>query len=336
MRQTLAGLVAANLLAWGWALAIFGGHPTLLGTALLAWTFGLRHALDADHIAAIDNVVRRLVADGRPGAGLAGLFFSLGHSSIVVLACAAIAVAAGRAGGWLDGMHALGGTLGTAVSAAFLLLIAAANLLILRGVWRRFQHVRAGGALAGEGAGDGAGALGGGPLGRLFAPLLRGIARPWQMYPLGVLFGLGFDTATEVGLLGISATQAMAGLAPWQILVFPALFTAGMTLVDTADSLLMVRAYGWAQVHPLRKLWYNLTITGVSVLVAVLIGGVEALGLIGARFGLSGGFWSLIARLNDNLGSFGLAVVALFILSWLVSALVYRLKGYDRMAPVEG
>jgi high-affinity nickel-transport protein len=331
MRPALAGLGAANLLAWAWALAIFGGHPTLLGTAMLAWTFGLRHALDADHIAAIDNVVRRLVAGGRPGAGLAGLFFSLGHSSIVVLACVVIGVAAGRAGSWMDEAHALGGIVGTSVSAAFLLLIAAANMLILRGVWRRFQHVRAGGALD-----DGAGGLGAGPLGRLFAPLLRGIARPWQMYPLGVLFGLGFDTATEVGLLGISATQAMAGLAPWQILVFPALFTAGMTLVDTADSLLMVRAYGWAQVHPLRKLWYNLTITGASVLVAVLIGGVEALGLIGARFGLSGGFWSVIARLNDNLGSFGLAVVALFVLSWLVSALVYRLKGYDRVVPVDG
>ena len=152
------------------------------------------------------------------------------------------------------------------------------------------------------------------------------------MYPLGFLFGLGFDTATEVGLLGIAASQAAQGMSPWQTLAFPALFTAGMALVDTADSILMVGAYGWAFVRPLRKLWYNLTITAASVIVALLIGGLEALGLLVDQFNLQGGVWSVIAHLNTDLANFGLAVIAIFIAAWAISALVYRWKGYDRLA----
>ena len=149
------------------------------------------------------------------------------------------------------------------------------------------------------------------------------------MYPLGFLFGLGFDTATEIGLLGIAASQTMQGMAHWQMLVFPALFTAGMTLVDTADSALMVGAYGWAAVRPMRKLWYNLTITAASVAVAVLIGGAEALGLLAERFDLHGPVWSFVARLNDDMNGLGFAVIGIFVACWAGSMLIYRWKGYD-------
>ena len=149
------------------------------------------------------------------------------------------------------------------------------------------------------------------------------------MYPLGVLFGLGFDTATEVGLLGISATQASQGLSIWSIMVFPALFAAGMSLLDTADSILMLGAYGWAFVKPIRKLYYNLTITAISVLVAIVVGGIEALGLIGGQFALSGGFWDAVGVLNDNFGVLGYCIVGIFALSWLIASVVYRAMRYD-------
>jgi high-affinity nickel-transport protein len=151
------------------------------------------------------------------------------------------------------------------------------------------------------------------------------------MYPIGFLFGLGFDTATEIGLLGISAAQAAQGMSFWTILVFPALFTAGMSLMDTSDSILMTGAYGWAFVKPVRKLWYNLTITAASVVVAIFIGGIEALGLISDKLGLEGGVWSFIGDLNDNLANFGFAVVGIFLLSWLISTILYKAKGYDSL-----
>jgi high-affinity nickel-transport protein len=168
-------------------------------------------------------------------------------------------------------------------------------------------------------------------LARLFRPLFRAITEPWHMYPLGFLFGLGFDTATEVGLLGISATQAARGMSPWQALVFPALFTAGMALVDTTDSVLMVGAYGWAFLNPIRKIWYNLTITAISVVVAVLIGGLEALGLIAGKLGLEGAFWNMIGDLNGGIANFGYLVVGVFLASWALSYLLYRWQGLDRL-----
>ena len=170
-----------------------------------------------------------------------------------------------------------------------------------------------------------------GLLGRLFRRFFRLIEKSWQMYPLGLLFGLGFDTATEVGLLGIAATQASQGLSIWSILVFPALFTAGMTLLDTTDSILMLGAYGWAFVKPIRKLYYNLTITAVSVVVALVVGGVEVLNLIGDQLGLTqrGGFWGAIGSLNDNFGVLGFAIVGIFLGAWVISYVIYRVNGYD-------
>ena len=312
-RVLFAGLIAANVLAWAWAYTAFAGQPLLLGTALLAWVFGLRHAVDADHIAAIDNVVRKLMREGQRPVET-GLYFSLGHSTVVVLACLAIAATASG----LEGAKEIGGTVGAAVSAGFLLVIAAINLVALRGIWRDFRGARTGATVAPTG-----------PLAWLLRRPMRLIGRTWHMYPLGFLFGLGFDTATEVGLLGIAASESAQGMPHWQMLIFPALFTAGMTLVDTADSALMVGAYGWADVRPMRKLWYNLTITAASVAVAVLIGGTEALGLLADRFDLHGPVWSFVTGLNDDMNRLGFAVIGIFVLCWAGSVLIYRWKGYD-------
>jgi high-affinity nickel-transport protein len=177
-----------------------------------------------------------------------------------------------------------------------------------------------------------------GVFGRLLRPAFALIERSWHVYPLGLLFGLGFDTATEIGLLGISAAQAAHGLSIWSILVFPALFAAGMSLMDTTDSTVMVGTYGWAFMRPIRKLYYNMTITLASVVAALVIGGIEALGLIGDKLGLEGGFWQFIATLADNFALVGCAIVAFFVVSWIVSYLLYRAKGYDKIeaaAPVE-
>jgi nickel/cobalt transporter (NiCoT) family protein len=226
-------LIAANLAAWLWALAEFGDRPALLGAAFLAYIFGLRHAVDADHIAAIDNVVRKLMQDGKRPIGV-GFFFSLGHSTVVILAVAAIAVTAAAMKSQFTEFKDIGGLIGTSVSAGFLLILALANLMILRGVWRSFQNVRRGGSLDE----DDLDLLmsKSGFFARIFRPLFRTVNRSWHMYPLGFLFGLGFDTATEIGLLGITAVEAAQGLPLWSILVFPALFTAGMALVETPSA----------------------------------------------------------------------------------------------------
>lgn len=309
-------LVLANVAAWVWAWVGSAGHPALLGTALLAWVFGLRHAVDADHIAAIDTSVRKLMQDGgRPVA--VGTWFSLGHSTVVILASAGIAVLAAAMEGPLADVKERVGLAGTLVSGLFLLAMAGMNLVILRATWRSFRGMRRGVAVEDT-------ALGGGVLARLFRPLFRVVTRSWHLYPVGMLFGLGFETATEIGLLGISTAEAAKGTSPLLIMVFPVLFTVGMALVDTADSVLMVGAYGWAFLDPMRKLWYNLTITAASVLVAVLIGGIELLGLLVERFGLDGGVWRVVADLNADMASFGFAVVALFALSWAVSAAIYK------------
>jgi high-affinity nickel-transport protein len=321
-------LIGVNVGAWLWALLAFHHYPVLLGTALLAYAFGLRHAVDADHIAAIDNVTRKLMQQGKRPISV-GFFFSLGHSTIVFGLSVVIALTSVAIKDRFNSFQAIGGMIGTGISAFFLLAIAVANLLILISVYQTFQHVKRGGNFDDEDLNLTLAKRG--FFGRIFRNLFRLIEHGWQMYPVGFLFGLGFDTATEVGLLGISATEATKGLPIWSILVFPTLFMAGMALVDTTDSILMLGAYGWAFVKPIRKLYYNLTITFVSVLVALLVGGIEVLGLIGDHLKIQGCFWDIIGSLNSNFGVIGFAIIGVFVASWAGSILIYRLKRYDEI-----
>ena len=319
-------LIVFNVGAWLWAILAFRHFPLLLGTALLAYSFGLRHAVDADHIAAIDNVTRKLMQEGKRPVGV-GFMFSLGHSTIVFIGSAAIAASALALQHRMDAARAIGGVIGTLVSTFFLFAIALVNIIVLRSIYRAFVRVRSGQPYVDE---DFDLLLANrGFLARIFRPLFAMIRRSWHMYPLGVLFGLGFDTATEVGLLGLSAAEASRGLPLFSILAFPVLFAAGMSLIDTTDNILMLGAYGWAFVKPVRKLFYNLTITFVSVVVALGVGGIEALGLIADRFHLTGFFWDLVVRLNGNFGFLGYSIVALFALSWIASIVFYKWRRYD-------
>ncbi len=323
-------LAAANAGAWGWAFIAFHDYPIQLGTAFLAYTFGLRHAVDADHLAAIDNVTRKLMQEGKSPVA-AGFYFSLGHSTIVWLGSIGIALTAAAFKDKIEAFKAFGGVAGTLVSAFFLLAIAAMNIFILAAIYRTFRHVKAGGEYTEE---DLNLLLGGrGFLARIFRPMFEAISRSWHMYPLGFLFGLGFDTATEIGLLGMSAAGASQGMSLWSILVFPALFTAGMSLADTTDSVLMYRAYGWAFDKPVRKLYYNMTMTFVSVLVALVVGGLETLNLIGDKLELKGDFWEAVGGINDNFGTLGYIIVGIFLATWGLSVLIYRWMGYDRLEP---
>jgi high-affinity nickel-transport protein len=319
-------LVSFNAGAWIWAFLAFHDKPVLLGTAFLAYTFGLRHAVDADHIAAIDNVTRKLMQEGKRPLSV-GFFFSLGHSTIVVVASLVVYLTATVVATQFEAIKSVSGIVGTSISAFFLIAIALVNIVILRAVWQTFQEVRKGGGHTDQNPDI---VLGGGLMGRIFRPLFRMISRPWHMYPIGVLFGLGFDTATEVALLGISAAAAAKGLSVVAMAVFPVLFTAGMTLVDTTDGVLMVGAYGWAFMKPIRKLYYNLTITFVSVIVALAVGGIEAIGLLKDQLNLTGGFWDFIGSLNDNFGTLGFVIIGVFVLSWVGSVIIYRVKGFDR------
>jgi nickel/cobalt transporter (NiCoT) family protein len=321
-------LFAANAVVWSWAFIALSGDPTLLGTAMLAYVLGLRHAVDADHIAAIDNVVRKLMQEGKRPVS-AGLFFSLGHSLVVAIAVAVIVGTAFALQGRLHPFKVIGSVIGTGTSAFFLLAIAAVNLIILRGVWRSFQRARRGEAVAEHELDQ---LLSGrGLLARIFRPLFRMVTRSWHMFAIGFLFGLGFDTATEITLFTVAGSQASGGMSFGTVMIFPALFAAGMTLVDTSDSVLMVGAYGWAFLNPIRKIWYNLTITAISALVAMLIGGIEALGLLASKLELAGGFWDMVSRLNSGLAGFGYVVIAIFVASWIVSLLIYRWSGLGRI-----
>jgi high-affinity nickel-transport protein len=323
-----AVLAVVNLGMWALALATFDQRPVLLGTALLAYTFGLRHAVDADHISAIDNVTRKLMQDGRRPVAV-GLFFSLGHSTIVIALTAAIAVAAVLVKTRLPGLETVGGLVGTSISALFLYGIAAINVVVLVEVYRAFRRVRRGlpydeatvdGMLAQRGL-----------IGRFFRPLMKLVSRSWHMYPIGLLFGLGFDTATEVGILGIAALEASKGMPVAAIMIFPLLFTAGMSLLDTTDGILMLGAYGWAFVKPVRKLYYNFNITLVSVLVALLVGTIEALTVVSGQLKLHGPGWDQLGALDEHFGALGFAIVGIFAGCWIVSTALYKLRRYDEV-----
>jgi len=298
-------LLGANAVVWALAFIFFAPpHALLLGTALLAYSFGLRHAVDADHISAIDNVTRKLMQEGKRPVAV-GFYFSLGHSTIVVAMTLAIVLGAAAVRDHLPSFEGIGNVLGTGISAAFLFVIAAINAFVLVDVVRALRGARDGGSYCEQTLNDSLERRG--LLGRIFAPLLRLVSRSRDMYLIGLLFGLGFDTATEVGLLGIAAIEAGKGLPLWAILIFPALFTAGMSLIDTTDGILMLGAYGWAFLNPARKLYYNVTITAASVLTAVVVGTIEL---------------TTIAGGGIQIGWLGFAIVALFALCWLVSMAV--------------
>ncbi len=318
-------LITFNIVAWVLAFIGFSAqYPALLGTALLAYTFGLRHSVDADHISAIDNVTRKLMQENKRPTTV-GFFFSLGHSTIVVALSIGIAIAAAFIQNAIPTLKSAGGLIGTSVSAAFLYLIAIINILVLIEIYQTFQKVKRGEEYSDQTLDEFLNQRG--LMGRFFRPLLRLVDKSWKMYPVGVLFGLGFDTATEVGILGIAAVEAGKGLPIPYILIFPALFTAGMCLMDTTDGILMLGAYGWAFVKPVRKLYYNLNITLVSVLVALVVGTIEVMSIIATEFNLSGGIWDHIGNLD--FGMLGGIIIGIFLASWIISTIIYRVRRYD-------
>jgi high-affinity nickel-transport protein len=327
-------VLALNLGGWGiFALAIvprhfrFTGLGLGLGVALTAWTLGARHAFDADHISAIDNTTRKLMADGHRPLGT-GFFFALGHSSIIMVAGAGLAIAARAVFGAVvdpnSGYETLGGVIGTSLAATFLYLIAALNLVVLAGIIKVFRGMRRGlfdeeeleRQLQARGL-----------MWRFFGRFMRSITRTWHMFPVGVIFGIGFDTATEVLLLAATAAAATRGLPWYAVLSLPLLFAGGMTLFDTADGCFMNFAYGWAFARPVRKVYYNLVITGLSIAVAFLIGTIEIFGLLSAELHIHGGFWDFMA--NFNINKAGFAIAGLFVVVWAAAI------GYWRLAKVE-
>jgi nickel/cobalt transporter (NiCoT) family protein len=316
----LIGVV--NVTSWLTAWMLFSGDSVLFSAAVLAYILGLRHALDADHIAAIDNVVRRLVQSGKRPVGT-GFFFSIGHSTVVLLAVIIIASAASAAQAEFAAFQATGAVIGKALAALLLFAVGAANVAALVHLWRALS-TPPGGSFNSLTI-DMLGAPGG-VLARLCVPLFRTISESWRMLPLGFLFGLSFDTASEVGLLGISASQASHNGVVWSILVFPALFASAMTLVDTTDGVLMMHAYGWALINPRRKLWYNFAMTLASVAVAAFIATVQIVALLVNQAGVKGPTWQMIAALGDDLATFGFVIVGIFTGTWLFSVIIYHLS----------
>lgn len=321
-------LIIFNIVTWIWAITAFAGNTVLLGAAVLAYTFGLRHAFDADHIASIDSVTRKLMQKKKRPTTV-GLHFAIGHSLALVVFVTAIAALAAW-GSTNDKFSFIGSSAGVAstfVSSSFLIIMAILNLTIARSTYLVFRKVKNGGTYVDE---DFDVLLNKrGFFSRIFRPLFRLVDKSWHMIIIGFLFGLGFDTATEVSLLGIAGAEAARGLSVWVILVFPALFAAGMALMDTTDSILMVRAYSWAFRNPIRKLYYNLTITIVSAVVALAVAGIEVLALMSEHFNLKGQLWSQMHSLSEHWEMIGIFVVSIFVASWFVSMLVYRIKRYD-------
>ena len=323
---TYAVILGANIVAWT-ALGFAGArYPILLGLAPVAFGFGLRHAVDPDHIAAIDNTTRKLMSQGQRPVGV-GLFFSLGHSTVVFALSIAIAFSADLVRTKLPHLQSLGGLIGTAISGVFLIVIAAINFVVLLEIVRTWRKVSRGDGHTPETLDALLNQRG--LLARLFRPVLAMVGSSWQMYFVGLLFGLGFDTASEVGILGMSATAGAGGMPVWLILLLPLIFVCGMSLVDTTDGVAMLGAYGWAQIRPVRKLYYNMNITLMSILVALFIGGIEVLQVVGSETGSHAGpvSWADAIPFN-NLGFF---IIGAFLLAWAASVIVFKVRRIDRI-----
>jgi high-affinity nickel-transport protein len=315
------GVVLLHLLGWGLFLYYARSNPALAGLGSLAYTFGLRHAFDADHIAAIDNTTRKFLQDGKRSMGV-GFFFSLGHSTIVFSLAAGLAIAAKTVNSKIPTFQDYGGYIGASASGVFLLLIGLLNLIVLLDILGVFRQMKRGQyneqkleeALQNQGL-----------MSRLFLRRVSDrIDKSWKMYPLGILFGLGFDTATEIGLLAIAAGVATHQVPFLAIISLPLIFAAGMSLMDTADGAFMSHAYGWAFSNPLRKIYYNITVTSLSIAVALLIGMIELLQVMAAKLSLTGGLWGFLGSLD--FGHIGYVVVGLFVTTWAFSVILWKTR----------
>ncbi|MDQ0905563.1 high-affinity nickel-transport protein [Streptomyces canus] len=340
----MAGVVVAlHVIGWFTLVAIVAPHHYSvgeksfgIGIGVTAYTLGMRHAFDADHIAAIDNTTRKLMGEGQRPLSV-GFWFSLGHSSVVFVLALLLSLGVKALAGPVrdddSRLHDTTALIGTTVSGVFLYLIAAVNLVVLVGIWKVFRRMRSGrydeDALEEQLNNRGF-------MNRLLGRVMKSITKPWQMYPLGLLFGLGFDTATEIALLVLAGSGAASGLPWYAILTLPVLFAAGMSLLDTIDGSFMNFAYGWAFSKPVRKVYYNLTVTGLSVAVALLIGTVELLGLLADKLGLHGPFWDWISGLDLNL--LGFVIVGLFFATWVVALVVWKVGRIEEKwtAPLAG
>jgi high-affinity nickel-transport protein len=324
-----AVVIGLNVAGWAMLAAAVGGHYHItnteifgFGTGALAYTLGMRHAFDADHIAAIDNTTRKLVSDGKRPLSV-GFFFSLGHSSVVFVLALLLNFGIRSLDAQVrndnSGLHSVTGVIGTGVSGTFLYLIALLNVIILVGIVKVFREMRTGryNDEQLEEMLDKRGLMN-----RFLGPIARRADAPWKMYPIGVLFGLGFDTATEVALLVLAGSAVVSGLPFYAILSLPILFAAGMCLFDTIDGCFMNFAYDWAFAKPVRKVYYNMTITGLSVFVALFIGTIEILGLIGQEYDLKGGFWAFLG--NFDINKAGFVIVGIFILTWAAALAIWH------------
>jgi high-affinity nickel-transport protein len=332
-----AVVLSLNVIGWFLLAVALGGHlhhsqakAFGFGTGVLAYTLGMRHAFDADHIAAIDNTTRKLVGEGKRPLGV-GFSFSLGHSTVVLVLALALNFGIRALNLQVSqpssGLHSTTDIVGTSISSAFLYLIALINLGVLVSIFRLYRQVGSGSYDAAELEEQLAKR---GLMNRLLGGYSQRIDSSWKMYPVGILFGLGFDTATEIALLVLAGTAVVGGLPIWAILSLPILFAAGMCLFDTLDGCFMNFAYDWAFANPVRKIFYNLTITALSVAVALLIGTVEILGLIGKEANLNSPFWSFVGRFNINTAGF--FIVGLFIVTWLAAWAYWRLARVEERA----
>ncbi len=318
-------LLIFNGSIWILILVFSRSYPLLLGLAALSFGFGLRHAVDADHIAAIDNTTRKLMHDGqRPVA--VGFFFSLGHSLVVIALSIAVAISASFVQHNLPAFKEAGSLIGTTISSLFLLVIGLINLLAFIEIFSVWRGVIKGKKPLKDEALEEI-LENRGFIIRILKPLLKTLSHSHQMFIVGFLFGLGFDTATEIGLLSISAATSVNGLPIWMVILLPLAFTAGMTLVDTLDGILMLGAYGWAYVKPIRKLYYNMNITFISVVTALFIGGVEGLKIISEKTGINGSIFGLVNKIEFN--HLGYFIIGAFLLSWIISIAIYKIHRYD-------
>ena len=322
----LYGVIAVATL-FGFIGSIIIGRLSgfLFGLSLAAFVLGLRHGVDADHIVAIDNTTRKLMQEGERPLTV-GTWFSLGHSTVVAGLVVGLVLATKALVQSIPVLHSSGSIIGTTVSGVFLFVIGAINTLIVIGIYRMFQRARLGRMNESE--------LdelleNRGFLNRYFKGLFRIVRKPWQIYPIGLLFGLGFDTASEIAFLALTVTVGVSSTVPlWMILVLPAMFTLGMVLVDTTDGVTMCVAYGWAFVKPLRKIYYNLTITVISVLVAFAVGGIELLQVLSGELNLQGPAWNWLAELDFE--SIGFGIIGIFVVAWVGSMALWKYKGYEK------